>query len=130
MPLSMLDGFPITLKTAFIPKKMEKKSRSTEQTLICPIQGLDEEFPDSVFVLRERNKNTYGCYCHRGVHGLACFSNPARACEFAMLLKTASIECLKVTFDEAREIAKQRPLPVVAVMLLDDLENPLIHYVR
>ncbi|MDI9639891.1 hypothetical protein QM565_29740 [Geitlerinema splendidum] len=35
-----------------------------------------------------------------------------------------------VGFDEAREIAKRRPMPIVSVMLLDNLEDPMIHFVR
>ena len=37
---------------------------------------------------------------------------------------------MEVTFDEAREIAKDRPEFVVSLMLLDDMQNPVIHYVR
>jgi hypothetical protein len=36
----------------------------------------------------------------------------------------------QVTFDEAREVAKDRPLPVVSLMLLDTINNPKIHFVR
>jgi hypothetical protein len=36
----------------------------------------------------------------------------------------------ELTFDEAREVAKDRPMPVVALMLLDVMTDPRIHYVR
>lgn len=37
---------------------------------------------------------------------------------------------VELTFDEAREVAKARPFPVVALMLLDRMDQPKIHYVR
>ena len=40
------------------------------------------------------------------------------------------MQVVEVSFDEAREIAKERPMPVVSLMLLDDLNDPQIHYVR
>lgn len=64
---------------------------------------------------------------------MACFSTPNAALQFALEALEPSVPGLvlqSVTFDEAREVAKSRPYPVVAVMLLDDLDDPLIHYVK
>ncbi len=36
----------------------------------------------------------------------------------------------EVSFDEAREVAKDRPMPIVSLMLLDNMEDPQIHFVR
>jgi hypothetical protein len=35
-----------------------------------------------------------------------------------------------VTFDQAREIAKDRPAPVVCLMLLDNPAEPTLHFVH
>lgn len=100
-------------------------------TLTEPILGLGIEFPDDVFVLFHAATGKYGCYYHSGVHGLACFTSESHAREFAELLsELQGIETHYVSFDEAREIAIGRPLPVVSLMLVDRLDQPLIHYVR
>lgn len=100
------------------------------QVLDLPILGLDTEFPDQLVILQQNNTDRFGCYCHEGVHGLACFSEEARALGFADRNDLQGMACLEVSFDEAREIAKNRPMPVVALILLDRLDAPQIHYVR
>ena len=52
------------------------------------------------------------------------------AVRFAEWIDLVGMTIDQVSFDEAREIAKGRPLPIVAMMLLDDMEEPEIHYVR
>lgn len=95
-----------------------------------PILGLDNEIPDSLYLLHHVSTGKYGCYCHDGVHGLACFSTEDAAVRFSEFIDLTGIETLSVSFDEAREVAKQRPLPVVSLMLLDRIGEPKIHYVR
>lgn len=101
-----------------------------QQVLTKPILGLDEIFPDSLYLLFHSNSGKYGCYCHQGVHGLACFSTEAGAFRFAEWIDLSGMQSVEITFDEAREVAKDRPLPVVALMLLDRLDQPLIHFIR
>jgi uncharacterized membrane protein YcgQ (UPF0703/DUF1980 family) len=100
------------------------------QTLTLPLIGLDETFPDRVFVLHHPASNRYGCFCHEGVHGLACFSDETGAFRFAEWIDLSGMMTRELSFDEAREVAKERPLPVVSLMLLDNLNDPQIHYVR
>lgn len=97
---------------------------------VAPLLGLDNEFPDSVFVLHHPSSGKYGCYCHEGVHGLACFSTEGHAFRFAEWIDLVGMTCQELSFDEAREVAKARPLPIVALMLLDRMDDPKIHYVR
>ena len=104
------------------------KRMTTQQ--IAPILSLNETFPDSLFLLRHPPTARYGCFCHDGVHGLACFSDEAGAKGFGAEIGLPGMTIEAASFDEAREIAKARPLPVVAVMLLDDLGSPRIHFVR
>lgn len=100
------------------------------QTLDLPICGLDETFPDSLYLLHHPSSNKYGCYCHDGIHGLACFSTELGAFRFAEFIDLSGMAVQELSFDEAREVAKDRPLPVVSLMLLDRMEDPRIHYVR
>jgi hypothetical protein len=100
------------------------------QTLDKPILGIENDFPSVVFVLKHPPSQKYGCYCFEGVHGLACFSDEGSAFRFAEWLDLSGMEAEEVPFDEAREIAKDRPMPIVSVMLLDNLSEPQIHYVR
>ena len=99
-------------------------------TLSCPFLELISYFPQNLFVLKHPPSGKFGCYCHKGVHGLAVFSSESGAERFAEWIDLGGMECLDVSFDEAREIAQARPLPIVSLMLLDDLSDPEIHFVR
>jgi len=100
------------------------------QTQTIPLLGLDETFPETLFVLHHPASNRYGCFQHDGIHGLACFSTESAAFRFAEWIDLSGMMTNEVTFDEAREVAKDRPLPVVSLMLLDTLTDPKIHFVR
>ncbi|MBX7134321.1 MAG: hypothetical protein K1X67_16735 [Fimbriimonadaceae bacterium] len=100
------------------------------QTLDLPLLGITESFPDTLFLLAHPSTGKYGCYCHQGVHGLACFTTEGGAFRFAEFIDLSGMASLEVSFDEARDIAKDRPLPVVSLMLLDKIDDPVIHYVR
>lgn len=100
------------------------------QTLTLPLFGLDQDFPDRVFVLHHPASDRYGCFCHEGVHGLACFSNESGAFRFAEWIDLSGMMTRELSFDEAREVAKSRPMPVVSLMLLDEMSDPKIHYIR
>ncbi len=98
--------------------------------LELPLLGLDDTFPDKVFVLHHAPTKRFGCFCHEGVHGLACFSSEAGAFRFAEWIDLSGMQTQELTFDEAREVAKDRPMPVVSLMLLDQINDPKIHYIR
>jgi hypothetical protein len=100
------------------------------ETLSLPVLGLDNEFPAEVAILHHVSSGKYCCYCHGSVHGLAAFSSEDLALGFARENDIFGMVTQTVSFDEAREIAKGRPLPVVALMLLDRIDDPAIHYVR
>lgn len=100
------------------------------QTLDLPIAGLDTEFPENLFLLCHPSSGKFGCYCHAGIHGLASFTTENGAFRFAEWINLSGMIAMPATFDEARDIAKERPLPVVSLMLLDVLDDPKIHYVR
>jgi hypothetical protein len=100
------------------------------QTLDLPICGLEDTFPDTLYLLHHPSSSKYGCYCHDGIHGLACFSTEGGAFRFAEWIDLSGMAVQEMTFDEARETAKQRPMPVVSLMLLDRMDDPKIHFVR
>ncbi len=100
------------------------------ETCLAPVLGLEDAFPDVLHLLHHAPSGKYGCYCHNGVHGVACFTTRVDAMRFSEHISLPGIETIEVSFDEAREIAKARPMPVVALMLLDSIEAPAIHYVR
>jgi hypothetical protein len=100
------------------------------QTLDMPLLGITDTFPDTLFLLTHPSSGKYGCYCHAGVHGLACFSTEGGAFRFAEHIDLSGMSSMQVSFDEAREIAKGRPMPIISLMLLDKLDDPIIHYVR
>jgi hypothetical protein len=95
-----------------------------------PVLGIDSDFPNALYLLYHPASMKYGCYCHDGVHGLACFSTESGAFRFAEWIDLGGMSSVEVTFDQAREVAKSRPPPVVSLMLLDKLHEPKIHFVR
>jgi hypothetical protein len=97
-------------------------------TELAPILGLDDEFPDNVWVLKAGLK--FVCYKHGNLHGLAVFSTASLAAAFNVAHGVSYAVGEEVTFDRAREIAKSRPSHVTCVMLLDNINDPVIHYVR
>lgn len=101
-----------------------------EQTLEKPILGLGDEFPERLWILKHPPTSKYACFAYRGIHGLAVFSTQNGAFRFSEHIDLTGMTSSEVSFDEARDIAKGRPHPVVSMMLLDDLENPQIHYIR
>lgn len=98
--------------------------------LTAPLLGLENDFPDNLYVLHHPSTGRYGCFCHDGIHGLACFSDANGAFRFAEWIDLSGMAAVELSFDEAREVAKARPLPVVSLMLLDSLREPRIHYIR
>ncbi len=98
--------------------------------LDAALGGLDAAFPEELYVVCHPSTRRYGCFCHRGVHGLAAFSRRDDAERFRGWIELTGLYVVPMAFDAAREVAKERPMPVVALMLLDDLANPLVHYVR
>jgi hypothetical protein len=100
------------------------------RTQTIPLMGLDDAFPENLYVLHHPASNRYGCFQYDGIHGLACFSTEEGALRFSEWIELSGMTTNQVTFDEAREVAKDRPLPVVSLMLLDTINNPKIHFVR
>lgn len=103
---------------------------SVPQILDCPLAGIGEEFPDVLYVIHHPPTGKYGCYCHEGTHGLACFPTAGSAGKFTENVDLTGMLTVAVTFDEARDIAKERPLPIVSLILLDGISEPRIHYIR
>ncbi len=100
------------------------------ETQLQPVLGIEETFPDRLYLLYHPTTQKYGCYRYEGIDGLACFSTESAAFRFAEWIDLSGLVTCEVDFDEAREIAKARPLPVVSLMLLDSLQSPRIHFVR
>lgn len=108
----------------------DKMPSSMGLVLELPLLGLDETFPDKLYVLHHAPSKRYGCFCHEGVHGLACFSTEGGAFRFAEWIDLSGMQTQELSFEEARQVAKDRPMPVVSLMLLDSINEPKIHYVR
>ncbi|MCX7799370.1 MAG: hypothetical protein N2109_03400 [Fimbriimonadales bacterium] len=109
---------------------MAASASGAADTRVEEVTRLLDEFPDTVWLLEHPATGKHGCYCYQGVHGVACFSTEAGAFRFAEWIDLSGMQAREMSFDEAREVAKSKPLPIVALMLLDSLSNPKIHYVR
>ena len=96
---------------------------SLEKQLNC-------DFPPRVFALFHTQTGKWGGRNHDGTHGLAVFTAEQSARAFNNFLPVAEVEIVNLSFDEAREVAKHRPLPIICLLLCDDLDNPKVHYVR
>lgn len=87
-------------------------------------------FPSHFYIVKHIPTNKYGCYCSNGTHGVACFTEEVDAMSFAAWIDVPDLITERTSFDEAREIAKTRPMPVTSLMLLDNLNKPEIHFVK
>lgn len=94
------------------------------------VSRLIDDSPDQVHVIQHVSTGRYGCFCFQGIHGLACFSHELDAMRFGERIELNGLDILELPFDEAREVAKGRPFPVVSLMLLDRIESPVIHFIR
>lgn len=98
--------------------------------LTCPLKGIEDVWPAELYVIHQFESGRFGVYCFQGVYGVAAFSTTSNARAFIEQIDDSGMEVIHVDFETAREIAKQRPHPVVSLMLLDDIQKPVIHYVR
>lgn len=103
-------------------------------TVMCPFPELNFEFPAYGFVIQDSRDKKFSCAIVDSVQGISYFSDPDYALAWALVnhpsIPEENIDIIKVTFDQAREIAKQRPVLIVALILLDNHQKPEIHYVR
>lgn len=105
-------------------------SQQMTRTFEKAILGLGTEFPDTLYILHHPASGKYGCFLHAGTHGVACFSTENGALRFSELIDLCGMTSHQVSFDEAREVAKGRPHPVTALILLDDPSDPHVHFVK
>ena len=101
--------------------------------------GLDDNVPSTVFGVKFTDIGKWLCKCDNGTHGLLVFKNEASATNELSKIKLETMLAKKpqpsaivveLSFDEAREVAKARPLPVCCLIL--DWQEGInrYHYVR
>jgi hypothetical protein len=99
--------------------------------LVAPLLDIRYDIPGTVIVLHHKGDEKYACFTRGELTGLCYFSVTGFALEFARkYLSNKNIEPLEITFDKACELAKSRPNPVVALILCDNMMNPVFHYVK
>ncbi len=96
---------------------------------------LGRPWPDEVWVARDGSM--FGGYLEDGMSALACFEDEDNAEDYVEWCREEgwgeNLQPCRVTFDYARSVAKARKLteyPVTCMVLLDDPDNPEIHYVQ
>lgn len=97
------------------------------------ISDIKSEWPKRMTLLKTRD-GLYACYCADRVHGMCAFrsSEDAEALSRVLWQGYDNFTLVDVTFDEARQIAKERPPRVIALLLMDrdDVAHPLVHFVK
>lgn len=96
----------------------------------CPVTGLDFDWPEALCILPHPASGKFFCYCFEGTHGLAAFTNVESAVKFVQQHRITGVILAVMSFEAARQVAKERPAPIVSLMILDDIADPIIHYVR
>lgn len=96
----------------------------------CPFDEIADHLPDKVWLAKGLH-GLYGCfhYTPRQVHGLAAFISKECATEFSSVIGPM-VKPEETTFEEARQIAKERGGRINAVLVLDAPQGVLIHYVK
>jgi hypothetical protein len=102
------------------------------------ILGLDVKYPEELYISKHSLSDKFGCLMKdlpKGsdniITGLACFESKKNAVKFSESYKEP-MNIIKVSFEEARQIAKARPVWVSCIFIFNNgTENdPLIHYVK
>lgn len=99
-----------------------------------------ERFPEHLWALSSKPHNVYVMFtvveALPKANGLATFSTEEKAREFLNTIPVTNAPRAadifspeQVTFEEARNIAKSKK-GANSVLLLDDVSNPVIHYIR
>ena len=88
------------------------------------------DFPKDLFCIVYPGER-YAIYRWQGIHGLACFTVKECAQKFVDLVPGTQANILSIEFDDARDIAKikAQTTQCCCIMLLDNINNPEIHYV-
>lgn len=101
----------------------------------------DNTFPENLVIVNLYELKKHLSFSFQDIKGLAVFSTEGIAIRFIKYLEDISSKSPSpfsfpeykleiVTFDEARDIAKSKGAPIVALLLLDNIDNPVIHYIN
>ena len=85
-------------------------------------------FPLSLYLVLHLPTNSYGCVHVGGLRGLACFSTPQTALEFAARMSTQNNLVVEMTMADACEVAAGSLPRVPALVLADDADSPVISH--
>lgn len=104
------------------------------------------EYPETLFLVRERIRDKFMCQriseteqwavtAHESESAVLEYvsrtrSNGVRDGVSGQVFAEVNLEILQLSFDEAREVALGRPLPVVALAIQRDAGEQLLHFVR
>jgi hypothetical protein len=94
------------------------------------LDDMDNQFPDTLYVTSHKPSGTHGCYCVGNVHGLAVFSTALKAAGFSDFVNESPLDVIELSLEEALDLAKTKPYPVVCIHLLDEMSNPKTIYVK
>lgn len=67
------------------------------------------------------------------VHGLACYKKKENAHKYIFQVKNVPLEghkFVQLTFEEARKLAKTKPMPIVAMIRADNPVKPEVFFVK
>lgn len=95
-----------------------------------PLLSTGDDWPEDLVII-SLGEGKHGCYCYFGTHGLVAFSSESEAASFIKSEELGWKATLEdMTFDEARDLAKSKPTPVMALILFRTPNNCLVHYVK
>jgi len=75
----------------------------------------------------------HGCYCFKGIHGIACFRKRDAAAKFATFVQNAPSQVWKadlLSFEEACDLVKSKTAPINSLILVDAKDAPLVFAVK
>lgn len=100
----------------------------------CPFPELTLDFPAKVWMVEEVATGKWFGRVYNGEGHLFCSSGPEGVMlmlsEYASRFHPGEMALREMSFDEARAVALSRPSIVVALRLVDDPAQPVVHYVR
>lgn len=100
-------------------------------TALAPEKVEQPCYEHLIYVIYQPKTGRYICNIYGPAHGLAAFLTEIAAQRYVDFQPQINgVEFKAVTFEEAIEIARNRPIEVKSVMFLDDIDRPRLFWFR
>jgi hypothetical protein len=125
----MLDPLSPEPESRHLPQP-DVASKRMHKAAALPKLPQHARFPVSFYVVHHLPTNSYGSAVVGRTRGLACFTRPEFALEFAATMETRENLVVEIFMEDAADIASASTPRSGALILADCLESPLVYRLK